>query len=95
MAFREPIDVRLCRALRRMAALSSAEAWRRLRPVSARLGVRHPSYQTVRRLLVIERHVRRLRTARRRTNAGLLADLLAGRVPWSWLNETLAVFDPG
>jgi hypothetical protein len=78
-----------------MTRLPSAEAWRRLRPISARLGVRHPSYQTVRRLLVVERHLRRLRTARRRSNERLFADLLAGRVPWSWLNERLAGFAPG
>jgi hypothetical protein len=95
MAFRGPIDARLRRALRRMTALPSAEAWRRLRPISARLGVRHPSYQTVRRLLVLERHLRGLRAASRRRNEKLFADLLAGRVPWSWLNERLGGIDPG
>jgi hypothetical protein len=78
-----------------MTRLPSAEAWRRLRPISARLGVRHPSYQTVRRLLVVERHLRRIRTARRRSNERLFTDLLAGRVPWSWLNERLGGIEPG
>jgi hypothetical protein len=78
-----------------MAALPSAEAWRRLRPVSSRLGVRHPSYQTVRRLLVLERHLRRLRAAKRRRNEELFSDLFAGRVPWRWLNEKLAGVEPG
>lgn len=95
MAFLAPTHPRLLRALRRLAALPSAEAWRRLRPLSARLGVRHPSYQTVRRLLVLERQLRRLRAARRRSNERLFADLLAGRVPWSWLNERLGGIEPG
>ena len=78
-----------------MTRLPSAEAWRRLRPISARLGVRHPSYQTVRRLLVVERHLQRIRTTRRRSNERLFTDLLAGRVPWSWLNERLGGIEPG
>jgi hypothetical protein len=78
-----------------LCVLPSAEAWRRLRPIASRLGVRHPSYQTVRRLLVLERHLRRLRAVRRRRNEKLFADLLAGRVPWSWLNEMLGGLDPG
>jgi hypothetical protein len=89
MAFREPLDRRLVHAARRLAALPSAEAWRRLRPVAARLGVRWPSYQTVRRLLAVEREVRRLRRARDAASARLWTDLQAGRVPWDWLNHRI------
>jgi hypothetical protein len=95
MAFHGRVDARLVRAARRMADLSSAEAWRRLSPLARRLGVRRPSYQTVRRLLVLERELRQLRRARRRVNETLLADLLAGKVPWTWLHQRIAGAEPG
>jgi hypothetical protein len=95
MAFHGRVDARLLRAARRMVDLPSAEAWRRLAPLARRLGVRRPSYQTIRRALVLERELRKLRQARRRVNEALLGDLLAGKVPWSWLHQRLGGAEPG
>jgi hypothetical protein len=78
-----------------MAALPSAEAWRRLAPLARRLGVRRPSYQTVRRALALERELRAFRQARRRVNEALLGDLLAGKVPWAWLHQRIGGAEPG
>jgi hypothetical protein len=77
-----------------MSDLPSAEAWRRLTPIARRLGSRRPSYQTVRRVLVLERELRKLRRARRHFNERLLADLLAGKAPWEWLHERIAAAEP-
>jgi hypothetical protein len=64
--------------------MSYAEAWRLLRPVSARLGVPRPSYSSVRRILIAER-------ARKQENADLLdvllADLFRGRFPYRFVEH--------
>ena len=79
-----------------MADLPSAEAWRRLTPIARRLGSRRPSYQTVRRVLALERELNKLLLrARRRANEALLGDLLAGKVPWAWLHQRLGGAEPG
>jgi hypothetical protein len=57
--------------------LGYAEAWRLLRPVSARIGVPRPSYWRVRRFLIEERRRVRLRRERRDR---ILADLMAGLI---------------
>lgn len=63
-----------------------ADAWRLLRPVSARLGISRPSYSTVRRIVIVER-------ARKRRNADdldrLLAELFAGRFPYVTVEHKL------
>ncbi|MGH2996933.1 MAG: hypothetical protein ACRDM9_11525 [Gaiellaceae bacterium] len=76
----EPIHPDFVLALRVLDAvgLPYAEAWRGLRPVSARLGIPRPSYPTVRRILIAER----ARKARRNDQLDrVLTDLLAGRAP--------------
>jgi hypothetical protein len=95
MAFRQRLDPRLARAARRMASLPAAEAWRRLRPVAATLGVRWPSYPTVRRLISVERQLRRIRRAEQQRRARLWTDVTTGRVPWEWICERLGTTEPG
>ena len=81
------------RALRILDAFAMpyAEAWRLLRPVSARLGVARPSYSTVRRILIAERE-------RKRQNADdldqLLSDLFSGRFPFVTMNHKLYGIPP-
>lgn len=86
----EAVDPRLVRALASMTGLPPAEAWRRLAPVAGRLGVRRPSYPTVRRILAVYRELALIKQARRRQRDRLFADLLAGKVPWGWLNDRIA-----
>jgi len=63
-----------------------AEAWRRLAPVAARLGVTRPSYSVVRRLAIAER----ARKERRADDLDLLlTDLLAGLVPLAFVDHKL------
>ncbi len=65
-----------------------AEAWRLLRPVSARLDVPRPSYSSVRRIVIAER-------TRKRENAELLdlllADLFTGRFPTGFVEHKVGV----
>jgi hypothetical protein len=60
---------------------SAAESWRLVATAAEQLGLRRPSYGHVRRLVRVERALRRLRAEARAilTDAGLA--LLAGRVP--------------
>jgi hypothetical protein len=80
VAFHPPVHPEFVLALRVLDAFGMpyAEAWRLLRPVSARLGVPRPSYSSVRRILMAER-------ARKQEHADLLdvllADLFRGRFP--------------
>jgi hypothetical protein len=75
VAFHPPVHPEFVLALRVLDAFGMpyAEAWRLLRPVSARLGVPRPSYSSVRRILIAER-------ARKQENADLLDVLLADPV---------------
>ena len=88
MAFHRPIEREFVLALRVLDAFGMpyAEAWRLLRPVSARLGLPRPSYSSVRRILIAERE-------RKRLNADeldrLLADLFAGRFPYVFVEHKL------
>jgi hypothetical protein len=58
--------------------LPYAELWRRLRPVSARLGVPRPSYWRVRRFVIADR---RRKTENSEALNRVLRDLFAGRSP--------------
>lgn len=89
MAFQGRVDPRLLHALGAMTELSHAEAWRRLAPVAGRLGLRRPSYPTVRRALLCHRWLERLRRTLSARRAELAADLLAGRVPYRWLHRII------
>jgi hypothetical protein len=86
VAFHPPVHPEFVLALRVLDAFGMpyAEAWRLLRPVSARLGVPRPSYSSVRRILIAER-------ARKRENADLLdmllADLFTGRFPYRFVEH--------
>jgi hypothetical protein len=86
VAFHPPVHPEFVLALRVLDAfgMSYAEAWRLLRPVSARLGVPRPSYSSVRRILIAER-------ARKQENADLLdvllADLFRGRFPYRFVEH--------
>ena len=86
MAFHPPVHPEFVLALRVLDAFGMpyAEAWRLLRPVSARLGVPRPSYSSVRRIVIAER-------ARKRENADLLdmllADLFTGRFPYRFVEH--------
>jgi hypothetical protein len=88
VAFHRPIEREFVLALRVLDAFGMpyAEAWRLLRPVSARLGLPRPSYSSVRRILIAERE-------RKRLNADeldrLLADLFAGRFPYVFVEHKL------
>jgi hypothetical protein len=89
MAFRRPVDRRLVRAAGELAELPAAEAWRRLRALASELGVRPPSYPTVHRLLEIHRMLAGERELTARERELLLADVLAGRVPWRFLDARI------
>lgn len=89
MAFRGVVDPRLLHALGPLTDLSHAEAWRRLAPVAGRLGVRRPSYPTVRRALLEQQLLEALRLARLEVRRDLIADLLSGRVPYRWLHAVI------
>lgn len=86
MAFHPPVHPEFVLALRVLDAFGMpyAEAWRLLRPVSARLGVPRPSYSSVRRILIGERR-------RKQENADLLdmllADLFTGRFPYRFVEH--------
>jgi hypothetical protein len=86
VAFHPPVHPEFVLALRVLDAfgMSYAEAWRLLRPVSARLGVPRPSYSSVRRILIAER-------VRKQENADLLdvllADLFRGRFPYRFVEH--------
>jgi hypothetical protein len=88
VAFHPPVHREFVLALRILDAVGMpyAEAWRMLRPVSARLGVPRPSYSSVRRIVIAERE-------RKRRNADeldrLLADLFAGRFPFAFVEHKL------
>ncbi|MEO8290746.1 MAG: hypothetical protein ABI649_07090 [Gaiellaceae bacterium] len=88
MAFHPPVHREFVLALRILDAFGMpyAEAWRLLRPVSARVGEPRPSYSAVRRILIVER-------ARKRRNADdldrLLADLFTGRFPYVTVEHKL------
>ncbi len=75
-----PIEAEFRRALWILSGtnVSYAEALRRLRPVSARIGVPRPSYATVRRVLIEQRAERK---RRREELEPILVDLLQGRIP--------------
>lgn len=93
MAFHPPVQREFVLALRILDAvgLPYAEAWRMLRPVAARLGIPRPSYSSVRRIVLAERE-------RKRRNADeldrLLADLLAGRFPYVFVEHKLVGLGP-
>ena len=89
VAFHGAVDPRLLHALAGMTELPAAEAWRRAGLVAARYGARRPSYPTVRRGLLAHQALERLRAARRDVRAQLVADLLAGRAPWRWLDARI------
>ena len=86
MAFHPPVHPEFVLALRVLDAFGMpyAEAWRLLRPVSARLGVPRPSYSSVRGILIAERR-------RKQENADLLdmllADLFTGRFPYTFVEH--------
>lgn len=86
MAFHPPVHPEFVLALRVLDAFGMpyAEAWRLLRPVSARLGVPRPSYSSVRRIVIAER-------SRKKENADLLdvllADLFTGRFPYRFVEH--------
>ena len=90
MAFHPPVHPEFVLALRVLDAFGMpyAEAWRLLRPVSARLGVPRPSYSSVRRIVIAER-------SRKRENADLLdmllADLFTGRFPYRFVEHKVTV----
>lgn len=81
MAFHPPVHREFVLALRVLDAFGMpyAEAWRLLRPVSARLGIPRPSYSSVRRIVIAERERKRRRADELDR---LLADLFAGRFPY-------------
>jgi hypothetical protein len=93
MAFHPPVHREFVLALRILDAfgLPYAEVWRMLRPVAARLGIPRPSYSSVRRIVIAERE-------RKRRNADeldrLLADLLAGRFPYVFVEHKLVGLAP-
>jgi hypothetical protein len=86
VAFHPPVHPEFVLALRVLDAFGMpyAEAWRLLRPVSARLGVPRPSYSSVRRIVIAER-------SRKRENADLLdvllAELFTGRFPYRFVEH--------
>ena len=86
MAFHPPVHREFVLALRVLDAFEMpyADAWRLLRPVSARLAVPRPSYSTVRRLVIAERE-------RKRQHADdldlLLSDLFRGRFPYVFVEH--------
>jgi hypothetical protein len=85
MAYRADIHPAIVEAMTEMLDLPYAEAWRRLGEAAQRAGARRPSYHSVRRIVILLR-----RRAPRRRPRDPIADLLAGRVPWDWLDEVLA-----
>jgi hypothetical protein len=94
MAFHPPVHPEFVLALRILDAvgLPYAEAWRLLRPVAARLGIPRPSYSSVRRIVIAERE-RQTRNADELDR--LLADLLAGRFPYVFVEHKLIGLAPG
>jgi hypothetical protein len=88
VAWHPPVHHEFVLALRVLDAigLPYAEAWRMLQPTAARLGVPRPSYSSVRRIVIAER-------ARKQRNADdldrLIADLLAGRFPYVFVEHKL------
>jgi len=88
MAFHPPVHREYVLALRVLDAFEMpyADAWRLLRPVSARLAIPRPSYSTVRRLVIAERE-------RKRRHADdldlLLSDLFRGRFPYVFVEHKL------
>jgi hypothetical protein len=93
MAFHPPVHPEFVLALRILDAvgLPYAEAWRLLRPVAARLGIPRPSYSSVRRIVIAERE-RQTRNADELDR--LLADLLAGRFPYVFVEHKLIGLAP-
>ena len=73
-------------------AMPYAEAWRLLRPVSARLGIPRPSYSTVRRVVIAERERKRHRAEELDQ---LLADLFSGRIPYVLVEHKVVGTAPG
>jgi len=78
-----PTDAELLAAIEALDALGMpyAELWRRLRPVTRRIGCRHPTYWLVRRR-AIESRRRKLEHAR--VVADVYRDLARGVVPARW-----------
>ena len=94
MAFHPPVHREFVLALRVLDAFEMpyAEAWRLLRPVSARLGVPRPSYSTVRRVVIAERERKRRRADELDR---LLADLFSGRFPFVLVEHMVEGAAPG
>jgi hypothetical protein len=88
VAFHPPVQREFVLGLRVLDAVGMpyAEAWRRLRPVAARLGIPRPSYSSVRRIVIADRE-------RKRRNADdldrFLADVLAGKAPFVTVEHKL------
>ncbi|MBA2383374.1 MAG: hypothetical protein H0V68_01740 [Actinobacteria bacterium] len=59
----------------------AAATWRLVSEAAAKLGLPRPSYPHVRRLVIAERHRRRLRRARNEILEEAASTLAAGRVP--------------
>jgi hypothetical protein len=93
MAFHPPVHREFVLALRILDAFGMpyAEAWRLLRPVSARLGIPRPSYSSVRRILIAERE-RKRRHAEELDE--LLAALFSGRFPYVTVEHKLVGLGP-
>jgi hypothetical protein len=93
MAFHPPVHREFVLALRILDAfgMPCAEAWRLLRPVSARLGIPRPSYSSVRRILIAERE-RKRRHAEELDE--LLAALFSGRFPYVTVEHKLVGLGP-
>jgi hypothetical protein len=86
IAYRATIHPAIVEAMAGMLDLSYADAWRRLAKAALLAGARRPSYHSVRRIMIVLQR----RAARQRRRRDPIADLLAGRVPWTWLDEVLA-----
>ena len=78
MQFSPAVDPRLRASVGRSIDLSSsAEVWRRVRRRALRLGTTTPCYETVRRLVIVERE----RRARLLATAGTVLEVAMRRIP--------------
>jgi hypothetical protein len=77
----QPLHPELVAAIDALDALGMpyAELWRLLRPVSSRVGCRHPTYWTVRRRAIA---VRTRKLERARIVAEIYGDMVSGYLPY-------------
>jgi hypothetical protein len=79
-----PVDPELLAAIDALDAIGMpyAELWRRLRPVTRRIGCRHPTYWMVRRKAI---ESRRRKLERARIVAEIVGDIYTGKFPYRFI----------